>query len=129
MEYFYYFVVEVVDDFDGNVVGFGLGEGMGYVVVEIVLGFFVDFGFECCFEVFVWIVGVEEVGLVNEEVFFVVVGVDELICDVVGFVVVDFVGVGLEDVDVVDLDFDVVEFCIFCVGFVNGDVWFVEDYE
>ncbi len=46
----------------------------------------------------------EEVGVTNEEAFFVVVGVDEPTGDAVGSVAADFARVGMKDVDSVDLD-------------------------
>ena len=36
----------MIDDFDGDAAGFGLGEGAAGVAVETVPGFFVDLGFE-----------------------------------------------------------------------------------
>jgi len=45
-ENLHHFIAEVVDDFDGDAAGFGLGEGAAGVAVETVAGFFVDFGFE-----------------------------------------------------------------------------------
>ncbi len=63
------------------------------------------------------VVGAEEVGVADEERFLVVVRVDEPAGDAVGAGVDDFAGLGLEDVDAVDLDAEAV------VGVVQqGDV-------
>src|ERR1700683_646121 len=46
--------------------------------------------------------------MAHEEAFFVVIGVDEPASDAVGVIAADFTGVGVEDVDSVDLDRDLV---------------------
>ena len=94
----------MVDDFDGDSSGFGFVEGAGGVAVEGLPGFGVDFGFEGGLEAFVRVGGAEEVGVADEEAFFVVVGVDEPTGDFVGVAAFDLAGLGLEDVDTVDLD-------------------------
>ena len=52
----------------------------------------------------VGIVRAEEVGLADEEAFFVVVGVDEPAGNTVGAVADDFACLGLEDIHAVDCD-------------------------
>lgn len=99
----------MVDDFDGDAAASGLGEGAGHVAVEAVPGFFVDLGFQGGFEALVGIVGAKKIGLADEEALFVVVGVDEPTGDPVGSVAANFACAGLEDVDAVDLDFDIAQ--------------------
>jgi len=60
----------------------------------------------------------------DKEAFFVVVGVDEPAGDAFGAVAADFAGVGVEDVDTVDLDLDLAIFC-----FKDIDIRFAEDDE
>ena len=100
----------MVDDFDGDAAGAGLGEGSGGVAVQGFPGFGVDLGFEGGLERLVGVAGAEEVGVADEEVFFVVVGVDEPAGDAVGAVAADFAGVGVEDIDAVDSHLDLVVF-------------------
>ena len=64
----------------------------------------VDLGFERGLQRAVGIVGAEEVGVADEEAFFVVVGVDEPAGDAVGAVADDFAGLGFENVHAVHLD-------------------------
>jgi hypothetical protein len=85
-------------------------------------GFFVDFGFEGGFEGFVGIVLTEEVGVADEETFFVVIGIDEPAGDAVGAVAADFAGVGVEDIDAVNFDLELV-----AGGGKDFDVGFAED--
>ena len=87
-------------------------------------GFFVDLGFQRCLQRAVGVVGAEEVGLADEEAFFVVVGVDEPAGDAVGAVAFDFAGAGVEDVDAVDPDLDLV-----VLRFEQIDVGLAEDDE
>ena len=58
-------------------------------------GFCVDLGFERGLQRAVGIVRAEEVGVADEEAFFVVVGVDEPAGDAVGAVADDFAGVAV----------------------------------
>ena len=62
--------------------------------------------------------------MADEEALFVVVGVDEPAGDAFGAVAADFAGLGVEDVDAVDLD-------LVLVGFERGqgDVGLAEDDE
>ena len=53
----------------------------------------VDFGLKGGFQCFVRFVGTKEIGVANEEAFFVLVGVDEPAGDAFGTVAVDFAGV------------------------------------
>ena len=94
----------MVDHLDCYATGRGLVERARGVAVEAGPGVGVDFGFEGGFEGFVGVVGAEEVGVANEEAFFVVVGVDEPAGDAVGTVAADFAGVGMEHVDAVHGD-------------------------
>jgi len=109
-EDFHDFVAEVVDDFDGDAAGGGCFEGARGVAVQGAPGFFVDFGSQCGAERFIRIVGAEEVGVADEEAFFVVIGIDEPAGDAVGVVAADFAAVGVEDVDAVEFDLPEVVF-------------------
>jgi len=60
----------------------------------------------------------------DEEAFFVVVGVDEPAGDAFGAVGSDFAGLGVEDIDAVDLDLDLA-----VVGFEDVDIRLAEDDE
>ncbi len=63
----------MIDNFDGDAVGFGFVEGAGGVAVAVEggQGFFVAPGFQRGLEGFVWIVGAEEVGFQNSIASFV----------------------------------------------------------
>jgi len=67
-------------------------------------GFFVDFGFQRCLEGAVGVVLAEELGVPDEEAFFVVVGIHEPAGDAVGAVAADFAGARIEDVHAFDFD-------------------------
>ena len=114
----------MVNHFHRDTPGRGLVKRPGGVAVQRCPGFCVDLRFQGGFQRFVGIVGAEEVGLADEEAFFVVVGVDEPAGDAVGAVAVDFAAVGVEDVDAVDLDADLAVFSVEDV-----DVGFAEDDE
>lgn len=94
----------MIDHLHRDAAGSGFVEGAGGVAVEGGPGVGVDFGLEGGLEGLVGVVGAEEVGVADEEGFFVVVGVDEPAGDAVGAVAPDFAGVGVEDVNAVDLD-------------------------
>ncbi len=70
--------------FYGDAAGLGFVEGAGGVAVQGGPGFFVDLGFQRCFQGAVGVVLAEEVGVADEEAFFVVVGVDEPAGDAFG---------------------------------------------
>jgi len=114
----------MVYHFHGNPSRLGLGKGSGGVAIQRFPGFLVDFGFEGGFQGFVRVIRAEEVGVADEEAFFVVVGVDEPAGDAVGAVAADFSGVGVEDVYAVDFDLNFVVF-----GVENVDIRFAEDDE
>ena len=114
----------MVDHLHRDAPGFGFIEGAGGVAVEGCPGICVDFRLEGGFQGFVGIVGAEEVGVADEESFFVVVGVDKPAGDAVGAVGADFAGVGMEDVHAVDFDLDLIIFRV-----ENIDVGFAEDDE
>ena len=92
LEDFHHFIAQMVDDLDRDAPGFGFIEGPRGVAVERCPGFFVDLGFEGGLERRVGIVGAQEIGLADEEAFFVVVGVDEPAGDAFGAVAADFAG-------------------------------------
>ncbi len=73
-------------------------------------GVFVDLGLKRDLERLVGVAGAEEVGVADEEALLVVVGVNEPAGDAVGAVAADLAGVGVEDVDAVDLNLDLVVF-------------------
>lgn len=84
----------------------------------------VDFRFQRGLESAVGVVGTEEVGVADEEAFFVVVGVDEPAGDAVGAVADDFAGLGFEDIHAVHLH---AQFSICLLQQVN--IWLAEDDE
>lgn len=57
----------MVDNFNGDAVGFGLGEGARDLAVEAIPGFGIDFGFEGGFKGFVRVVGTQEICMSDEE--------------------------------------------------------------
>jgi hypothetical protein len=63
----------------------------------------VDFCFQCCLQRGVRIVLAEEVGVADEETFFVVVGVDEPAGDLIRGVADDFAGLRFENIYAVDV--------------------------
>jgi len=103
-KHFHHLIAEVVDDFHGDTAGFGFVEGSGGVAVQRGPGFFVDLGSERGFEGAVRVVRAEEVGVADEEAFFVVVGVDEPAGDAFGTVAADFAGLGCEYVHAMNRD-------------------------
>ena len=103
-EHLHHFIPEVVDDFDGDAAGWGLGEGAGRVAVQGGPGFLVDFGFEGGFQRLIGIIGAEEVGVADEKAFLVVVGVNEPAGDAVGPVRAYLSGLRMEHVYAVDGD-------------------------
>ena len=94
----------MVDHFHCDAARLRLVEGPRSVAVESCPGFRIDFGFESGFERAVGIIRAEEVGVTDEEAFFVVVGVDEPAGDAIGSVADDFTGLGFEDIHAVHLD-------------------------
>src|SRR5690606_16999560 len=103
-KHLHHLIPQVIDDFYRDAPGLWLFKWAGGVAVEGGPGVFVDFGFQRGFKRFVRVTGAEEVGLADEEGFFVVVGVDKPAGDAVGAVGADFASVGVEDVDAVDFD-------------------------
>ena len=67
----------MIDDLDGDFASFGRVERIALCRVESFPGGFVDPGMRCPFETLAWIAGTVEVGVLNEEAFAIVVGVDE----------------------------------------------------
>ena len=114
----------MINDLHGNPPRFGFLERARDVAVERIPGFGVDLGFQGGLQGFVGVVGAEEVGVADEEAFFVVVGVDEPAGDAFGAVAADFAGVGMKDVDAVYLDLDAAT-----VNWKDVDVGFTEDDE
>ena len=82
---------------------FGLSNGREVSLLQRRPGFGVDLGLERGLERAVGVVRAEEVGVADEEAFFVVIGVDEPAGDAVGAVADDLAGVGVEDIHAVDL--------------------------
>ena len=113
----------MIDDLHRNPPCRGLVKRPGGVAIQRCPGFCIYLRFQGGFQRFVRVVGAEEVGLADEEAFFVVVGVDEPAGDAVGAVAVDFAAVGVEDVDAVDLDADLAVFSVedVDVGFAEND--------
>ncbi len=105
---FHDFIAEVVDDFHGDATRGGFVEGSRGVAIERSPGVGVDFGFEGGFEGFVGVVCTEEVGVADEEAFFVVVGVDEPAGDFVGVAGADVAGLGMKDIDAVEFDLQLI---------------------
>ena len=92
-------------------------------------GFSVDLGLEGGLERLVGFVGAEEVSVADEEALLVVVGVDEPAGDAVGAVAADFAGVGVENVDAVDLYLDLARLGTVVLDRDDLDVGFAEDHE
>ena len=65
---------------------FGLSKGRDVSLFSVAQASAIDLGFQRCFQRVVGIVRAEEVGVADEEAFFVVVGVDEPAGDAVGTV-------------------------------------------
>ena len=99
----------MIDDFHGDTAGFGFLKSARGVAVERGPGFGIDLGFESCLERAVGIVRAEEIGVADEEAFFVVVGVDEPAGDAVGAVADDFAGLRFEHIHAMDSDLGIVE--------------------
>jgi len=89
----------MVDDFHGDAAGLRFGERARGVAVQRGPCLFIDLGFQRGLQRAVRIVRAEEVGMADEEAFFVVVGVDEPAGDAVGTVAANFAGSGMEDGD------------------------------
>jgi hypothetical protein len=94
----------MIDDLHSDTTRFGFGEEAGGVAIQCGLGFFVDLGFEGGLEGAVGVVCTEEVGVADEETFFVVVGVDEPASDTLWTVTTHFAGLRMEYVNTVDSD-------------------------
>ena len=91
----------MVDYFHRDPAILGFLERSRCITVQGRPGFFVDLSLKCGLQRAVGVVGAQEVGVADEEAFFVVVGVDEPAGDAVGTVADDFAGLGLEDVHTV----------------------------
>lgn len=94
----------MIDHLHRNPPRLRLVEGARNIAVERRPGVSVNFRLERGLEGFVGVVCAQEVGVADEEAFFVVVGVDEPAGDAFGAVAADFAGVWVEDVDTVDSD-------------------------
>lgn len=94
----------MVDDLHRNPPRLRLLERTRGVAVQCRPCFRVDLRLQRGFERAVGVVGAEEVGVADEEAFFVVVGVDKPAGDAIGAVADDFTGLGFEDVNAVDSD-------------------------
>ena len=71
-KYLHHLIPEVVDDFHGDAAGLEFVEGAGGVAIQCCPGFSIDLGFERGLERAVGIVRAEEVGVADEEAFFVI---------------------------------------------------------
>ena len=114
----------MIDHLHGNSAGFRFVERPGQVAVQGGPGFLIYFGLQGRLESLVGVVGAQEVGVADEETFFVVVGIDEPAGDAFGPVGADFAGVGVEHVHAVDFDLYLVVF-----GVKDVYVRFAEDDE
>ena len=106
-KHLHHLIPQVIDDLHRDPPRFRLGERARSIAVEALPGFLVDLGLEGRLQRLVGVVGAEEIGVADEEAFLVVVGVDEPAGDAFGAVGLDLAGLGLEDVDAVDLHLDV----------------------
>ena len=79
-------------------------EGAAGVAVEGLPGVFIDLGFERRLQGLVGIILAEEVGVTDEEAFFVVVRVDEPAGDAVGVAAFDFASLRFENIDAKNSD-------------------------
>ena len=120
----HYFVAEVVDDLYGDTARFRFGKGARDVAMERGPGFLVDLGFKGGSERAVWIIRTQEVGMADEETFFVVVGIDEPAGDAFGVVAANFTRLWVKHIHTVDPDPDLAVFL--CQ---ESDVWLSEDDE
>src|SRR4051812_6287456 len=91
-EYLHHFIAKVIDHLYCNSTGLRLFKLARRVAVEGGPGFFVNLGLQRRLQRAVRIVGTEEVGVADEEAFFVVVRVDEPAGDAFGAVAADFAG-------------------------------------
>jgi len=121
-KHFHYLVAQVVDHLYRDSAGCGFSEGAGGIAVESCPGFFVDLGLEGGFEGLIGVTCAQEVGVADEEAFHIVVGIDEPAGDAFGAVTADLAGIGVEDIDTVDLDLDLAVF-----GVEDINIRFTED--
>ena len=82
---------------------FGLSNGRDVSLLSVAQASSLISALSVVLSALVGIVRAEEVGVADEEALLVVVGVDEPAGDAVGAVAADLAGVGVEDVDAVDL--------------------------
>src|SRR5262245_34069182 len=122
LEYLHHFVAEVVDYFYGYAAGLGLLKRPGSVAVQRSPRVGIDFGFERGSEGAVGIVLAEEIGVADEETFFVVVGVDEPAGDAFGGVTADLASGRVKYIHSVHFH---AQLAVFLVK--NGNVWLAED--
>ena len=128
-EHLHHLVAEVVDDLDRDAAGRGPLEGARGVASERRPGFLVDLGLQRGLERLVRIARAEEVGVADEEALLVVVGIDEPAGDAVGAVAADLTGVGVEDVDTVDPDLELLAITTVALDRQHVDVRLSEDDE
>ncbi len=94
----------MINDLDGYPTGCRFVEWSRGITVQTGPGFFVDFGFEGGFQCFIGIVGAQEVGMTDKETLFVVVGIDEPAGNAFSTIATDFAGIGMKDVNAVNLN-------------------------
>ena len=94
----------MIDDFDGDAAGFWFVEGAGNIAVERRPGFLVDFRFQCRLQCLVGIVCAQEIGMADEEAFFVVVRIDKPAGNTFGAIAADFAGTGMKDINTTNSD-------------------------
>ena len=100
----------MVNDLDRDASRGRFVEGAGEIAVQRLPRLLVDLRLEGGLECLVGVVGAKEVGVADEKALLVVVGVDEPAGYAVRAVAADLTGAGVEDVNAVDLDLDLVLF-------------------
>ena len=120
----HHFVAKVVDHLHRDSAWFGLGKEAGCAAVQRCPSFGVDFGLDCDLERAIGVVGTQEVGVLNEETFFVVIGVDRPAGDPLRAIAAQLARVGMEDVHAVHFHAQA------AVGIgQDRDIRFAEDHE
>ena len=103
-EHFHHFISQMIDHLHCYPPCFGLVKRARCVAVQCCPGFFIDLDFKGCLEGLVRIVRAQKVGVANKEAFFVIVSIDEPARDPLGAIAAHLTGVGVKNIDSIDLD-------------------------
>jgi len=107
-ENFHDLVAEVVNDLNSDATGGGFWEWTRDGAVERIPGFAIYFRFQGGFERLIRVVCAEEVGVADEEAFFVVIGINEPAGDTFRAGADDLPRLGFEHVNALNVDADLV---------------------